>query len=135
MNMRALVVIVLEHAFEPDPQPADIEIVHSPTIHRASACPHRQNADLLACHHRRSHASQDLLQSATRRLTGERARVSRWPVSPSPENADLPQYRQAVEDTLQQLEWCIGYLHGIGKTSVARAVARNRSAIRSQLNR
>ena len=51
----------------------------------------------------------------------------------SRENAD--QYRRAVDDTLQQLEWCIGYLHGIGETSVARAVARNRSVIRSQLKR
>ncbi len=27
-------------------------------------------------------------------------------------------YRQAAEDALQQLDWCIGYLHGIHKTPI-----------------
>jgi hypothetical protein len=34
---------------------------------------------------------------------------------------------------LQQLDWCIGYLHGIRKSSEARVLARNRSYIRRQL--
>jgi hypothetical protein len=51
------------------------------------------------------------------------------------EEADARRYRQAAEDTLQQLEWCIGYLHAIRKTSAARALARNRRSIRSQLMR
>jgi hypothetical protein len=42
-------------------------------------------------------------------------------------------YRQAAEDALQQLDWCIGYLHGIRKTGISRALARNRSYIRTQL--
>ncbi|MBV9941189.1 MAG: hypothetical protein JO262_03580 [Solirubrobacterales bacterium] len=25
-------------------------------------------------------------------------------------------YRQAAQDALEQLDWCIGYLHGIRKT-------------------
>ena len=49
------------------------------------------------------------------------------------EDADADRYRRAVEDTLQQLEWCIGYLHGIGKAKISRALARNRSDIRSEL--
>jgi hypothetical protein len=30
-------------------------------------------------------------------------------------DADADRYRRAVEYTLQHLEWCIGYLHGIGE--------------------
>ena len=41
--------------------------------------------------------------------------------------------RRAAEDALQQLDWCIGYLHGIRKVSISRALARNRSYIRTQL--
>jgi hypothetical protein len=46
---------------------------------------------------------------------------------------ELERYRQAAEDALQQLDWCIGYLHGIRKLDVSRALAKNRSYIRSQL--
>ena len=46
---------------------------------------------------------------------------------------ELERYRQAAEDALQQLDWCIGYLHGIRKTDISRALARNRSQIRTQL--
>jgi hypothetical protein len=48
-------------------------------------------------------------------------------------NEELERYRQAAEDALQQLDWCIGYLHGIRKTAISRALARNRSQIRTQL--
>ena len=46
---------------------------------------------------------------------------------------ECERFRQAAEDALQQLDWCIGYLHGIRKLDVSRALARNRSFIRSQL--
>jgi hypothetical protein len=46
---------------------------------------------------------------------------------------EVERYRQAAEDALQQLDWCIGYLHGIRKLDVSRALARNRSYIRSRL--
>jgi hypothetical protein len=46
---------------------------------------------------------------------------------------DIERYRQAAEDALQQLDWCIGYLHGIRKTEVSRTLAKNRSYIRRQL--
>jgi len=46
---------------------------------------------------------------------------------------ELERYRRAAEDALQQLDWCIGYLHGIRKSSLSRALARNRSFIRTQL--
>lgn len=46
---------------------------------------------------------------------------------------DTERYRRAAEDALQQLDWAIGYLHGIRKTEISRALARNRSHIRTQL--
>ena len=46
---------------------------------------------------------------------------------------DARRYRQAADDALQQLDWCIGYLHGIGKVSLSRALSRNRSVIREEL--
>jgi hypothetical protein len=48
---------------------------------------------------------------------------------------ELKRYRQAAEDALQQLDWCIGYLHGIRKVEISRALAKNRSNIRTQLLR
>ena len=42
-------------------------------------------------------------------------------------------YRQAAEDALQQLDWCIGYLHGIRKGRISQQLARNRSYIRRNL--
>jgi hypothetical protein len=46
---------------------------------------------------------------------------------------EVERYRRAAEDALQQLDWCIGYLHGIRKTRLSRALARNRSYIRTNL--
>jgi hypothetical protein len=42
-------------------------------------------------------------------------------------------YKQAAEDALQQLDWAIGYLHGIRKVEISRALAKNRSFIRQRL--
>ena len=42
-------------------------------------------------------------------------------------------YREAAEAALDQLDWCIGYLHRIRKSPLADAVARNRSEIRRRL--
>jgi hypothetical protein len=44
-------------------------------------------------------------------------------------------YRQAAEDALQQLDWCIGYLHGIHKTPISRQLAKNRTYIKRNLMR
>lgn len=46
---------------------------------------------------------------------------------------EAERYRRAANDALQQLDWAIGYLHGIRKTEISRALARNRSVIRHQL--
>jgi hypothetical protein len=42
-------------------------------------------------------------------------------------------YRQAADDALQQLDWCIGYLHGIRKAKISRQLAKNRSYIKRNL--
>jgi hypothetical protein len=46
---------------------------------------------------------------------------------------EADRYRKAAEDALQQLDWAIGYLHGIRKVDISRALARNRSYIRREL--
>jgi hypothetical protein len=46
---------------------------------------------------------------------------------------EAERYRQAAEDALQQLDWCIGYLHGIRKVRISRALAHNRGLIRTHL--
>jgi hypothetical protein len=46
---------------------------------------------------------------------------------------EAERYRRAAEDALQQLDWAIGYLHGIRKTQISKALAQNRSYIRRNL--
>jgi hypothetical protein len=46
---------------------------------------------------------------------------------------EAERYRRAAEDALQQLDWCIGYLHGSNKARIAAALSRNRSYIRKEL--
>jgi hypothetical protein len=46
---------------------------------------------------------------------------------------ELERYRQASEDALQQLDWCIGYFHGCGKRGIAQGLSRNRAYIRKTL--
>ncbi|HET8672986.1 MAG TPA: hypothetical protein VFL87_05090 [Thermoleophilaceae bacterium] len=46
---------------------------------------------------------------------------------------EADRYRRAADDALQQLDWAIGYLHGIRKTAISKALAQNRSYIRKQL--
>jgi hypothetical protein len=41
-------------------------------------------------------------------------------------------YRQAAEDALGQLDWYIGYLHGIHKNRISATLAKNRAYIRRQ---
>jgi hypothetical protein len=44
--------------------------------------------------------------------------------SSSSTQEETDRYRQAAEDALQQLDWTIGYLHGIHKTDISKALAR-----------
>jgi hypothetical protein len=46
---------------------------------------------------------------------------------------ETERYRQAAQDALEQLDWCIGYLHGIHKTKISTQLARNRAYIKRNL--
>ena len=48
---------------------------------------------------------------------------------------EADRYRQAAQDALEQLDWCIGYLHGSHKGQIAAGLARNRTFIRKNLMR
>ena len=70
---------------------------------------------------KRSSGSSSKRSSSSKRRNGSGSR----------DEAD--RYRQAAEDALQQLDWTIGYLHGIKKTEISKALAKNRSYIRRNL--
>jgi hypothetical protein len=46
---------------------------------------------------------------------------------------EAERYRRAAEETLDQLQWCIDYLHRIGKNRIADVVARNQRIIRGRM--
>ena len=48
---------------------------------------------------------------------------------------EVARYRRAAEETLDQLDWCINYLHRIRKSGIADALGKNRALIRRQMNR
>jgi hypothetical protein len=52
---------------------------------------------------------------------------------PTNEADELERYRRAAADALEQVDWCIGYLHAIGKKSQAQVMAKNREYIRTHL--
>ena len=72
---------------------------------------------------------------STSRSAGSRSRSSSRGPRGMTDGAskDEELYRRAAEDALQQLDWAIGYLHGIRKTGISRALAKNRSHIRTRL--
>ena len=63
----------------------------------------------------------------TRNHTGSRTHDA------SRDDAEI--YRRAAEETLTQVDWCIGYLYRIRKPDIARALERNRSTIRRRMDR
>jgi hypothetical protein len=48
-------------------------------------------------------------------------------------SAEAERYKQAATDALEMLDWCIGYLVGSRKSSIAAQLARNRAHIRKDL--
>ena len=50
-------------------------------------------------------------------------------------NDEAMRYRRAAEEALQQLDWCIGYLHGIRKAQLSTRLAKNREFIKRDLMR
>jgi hypothetical protein len=61
------------------------------------------------------------------------ARTNRRQSAAEEKEDEADKYRRAAEDALQQLDWTIGYLHGIRKVEISRALSRNRSYIRRRL--
>jgi hypothetical protein len=47
--------------------------------------------------------------------------------------SEMERYREAAEDLMSQLDWAIGYLHGIRKPEVASVLSKNRAYIRKRL--
>ena len=52
---------------------------------------------------------------------------------PTREADELERYRRAAADALEQLDWCIGYLHAIDNGAASQVLARNRRTIRTRL--
>ena len=73
--------------------------------------------------------------SSSSRSAGSRSRSSSHGPRGMTDGAskDEELYRRAAEDALQQLDWAIGYLHGIRKTGISKALAKNRTYIRTRL--
>jgi hypothetical protein len=46
---------------------------------------------------------------------------------------EIARYRLAAEETLDQLEWCVNYLHRIRKSRIADVINKNRRHIRRQM--
>ena len=46
---------------------------------------------------------------------------------------EIARYRLAAEETLEQLEWCVNYLHRIRKGRIAEAVNKNRRQIQRRM--
>jgi hypothetical protein len=47
---------------------------------------------------------------------------------------EIARYRRAAEETLEQLEWCVSYLHRIHKSRIAEVIDRNRRHIRQKMS-
>jgi hypothetical protein len=46
---------------------------------------------------------------------------------------EIARYRLAAEETLEQLEWCVNYLHRIRKRRIAEVIDKNRRRIRRRM--
>jgi hypothetical protein len=71
--------------------------------------------------------------SSTKGSSSSSSQSSRNNNNSNSQAEDAERYRRAAEDALQQLDWAIGYLHGIKKTQISKALAQNRSYIRRNL--
>ncbi len=47
---------------------------------------------------------------------------------------EIARYRRAAEATLEQLEWCVQYLHRTNKSQIADVIDKNRRHIRRQMS-
>jgi hypothetical protein len=46
---------------------------------------------------------------------------------------EIARYRLAAEETLEQLKWCVNYLHRIRKHRIAELIDNNRRRIRRRM--
>ena len=49
------------------------------------------------------------------------------------ENKQAERYQRAAQEALQQLDWCIGYLHGIRKGQISSRLAKNSDYIKRNM--
>jgi hypothetical protein len=49
------------------------------------------------------------------------------------DRSEVERYRQAATEALEMVDWCIGYLVGTRKESIAAQLAQNRAHLRKQL--
>jgi len=47
---------------------------------------------------------------------------------------EIARYRLAAEETLEQLQWCVNYLHRARKPRIAEVIDKNRLQIRRQMS-
>jgi hypothetical protein len=74
-----------------------------------------------------------MARTSSSRSSSSRSSSSRSRSQTAKKQEEADRFRQAAEDALQQLDWTIGYLHGIRKTEISKALAHNRSFIRRNL--
>ena len=48
---------------------------------------------------------------------------------------ETARYRRAAEETLEQLEWCVNYLHRTRRSQIAEVIDKNRRHIWRQMSR
>lgn len=55
--------------------------------------------------------------------------------APSERRPSASDYQAAAEQALEQLDWCVDYLHRIRKPQIAEVISKNRAKIRRDLRR
>ena len=86
--------------------------------------------NLCASRFRRLALGNQRKEPTHRQSIGEIATTSRKDKESDRESdRELERNREAAWAALDQLEWCINYLHWVRKPDIARAIARNRNQI------
>jgi len=48
---------------------------------------------------------------------------------------EIARYRQAAEETLSQVDWCVNYFYRLRHIRIARAIEKNSAVIRREMRR
>jgi phage shock protein A len=78
---------------------------------------------------------RDALGERERTMAGETDRADRLESERDHLLAEADRYRNAAEEALQQLDWCISYFARNKKGSIAHVLRANRADIRRHLDR